>query len=97
MSKIVINNESYLLQDDDQYMPYYFKKGGDMVRNPKTGETKPSEDKWIHTGTYHTSLQGAIKELAKVKVLSKEEYAFLQEYVTEYNNTYNFLTNCLVK
>lgn len=98
MSKIQINNESYLEYDGYQYMPYYFQKAtGELVRNPKTGEMVPTVDKWVHTGTFHGSIEHAIRKLAEVKVLTKAEYSSLEEYVKEFRDAYSFLRDSLEK
>ena len=91
-TKIHINETSYLIRDEHCYQPFFFKKGGELVRNPSTGEMVEAKDKFVHTGTYHTTIESSIKELARNEALSKAEYNSLQEFVEAYENAYNFLS-----
>lgn len=94
-TKIIINENAYLVRDENNFQPFIFKAGGVEVKNPRTGEISISADKFVSTGTYHSTLEGAICELAKHKTLEKEEYQSLFEYVNEYKSAYSFLKECL--
>lgn len=94
-TKIIINEKSYLVRDENSFQPFIFKAGGAEVKNPRTGEISISADKFVSTGTYHSTLEGAICELAKQNTLEKEEYKSLLEYVNEYKSAYSFLKECL--
>ena len=74
MSKIVLNDRAYLDYDGLQYIPNYYDPGGKEYRIIATGEMTVTEPKWRNTGTFHATIDAAIKELAKQFVLERSEY-----------------------
>lgn len=91
MTEILLTPTAKLIADGKQFMPYYFDEGGKDVRVVGTEEMTTTKPSWKHTGTYHTDLQSAIKELARMEALKKDQYASLKEYLDVYITTINLM------
>jgi hypothetical protein len=62
------------------YSPLVFRKGGDMVRNPGTGEMVESKDKWQSVPLYFTNLTHALRWCAQEAADNGQEID-LEDYI----------------
>lgn len=62
------------------YSPLVFRKGGELVRNPSTGEMVESKDKWQSVPLYFSNLAHALRWCAQEATDNGEEVS-LQEYI----------------
>lgn len=81
MTEIVLTETAKIIVRAECYEPWWFDKGGREYKSIHSGEIELSKPKWVHTGTWHDKIEGAIKELAKIKVLNRVEQATLAEYL----------------
>jgi hypothetical protein len=81
MTDILLTPTAKLVSDSKQFMPYFFDEGGKDVRIVGTDEMTTTKPSWKHTGTYHTDIQSAIRELARIEVLKRDQYQSLKEYL----------------
>jgi hypothetical protein len=93
MSEILLTPTTKLVTDGKQFMPYFFDEGGKDTRIVGTNEMTTTKPGWKHTGTYHTNLDSAIKELAKIEVLKRDQYQSLKEYLNAFKENVELLLN----
>lgn len=95
MSIINLTETTRINVDQRQYVPEYFDKGGELVRNPSTGEMVEKQSKWVSSNTFHSTLESAIKYLARVQLLKQDEYSSLKEYLDKVLETEKELMSSL--
>jgi hypothetical protein len=92
---IKINDKAQIRFDGECYMPDVWNDGGVECRNPANGETIFSKAKWDFIEVYASSLQHAIKAIAKYRMLEKEEYSSLKEYLDVFEKHVDDMTKAL--
>lgn len=83
---IKLNDKARIEWNGDSWQPILFKAGGNLVRNPSTGDMIESKDKWDKHDCYYQSPKSALRYIASQLCLEKSEYNSLKEYVETYES-----------
>jgi hypothetical protein len=77
----IIEGKYRVVIDDYNHTLQVYNKGGQEVRNPKTGEMSISKARWgDHVHPYYPSVKQAIAAVIGSEVLTKDESYTLSEY-----------------
>lgn len=77
---IQINDEWRANWDGNQFTLERYRPGGEMVRNPATGEMQESKPQWMDQKRYFTSMEGVLTYIAKQ--VAGEQAQDLNQYVS---------------
>ena len=96
MSKEIKVTETVKVNFDGySYQPVLFKKGGELVRNPSTGDMIETKDKWVSMTKYFPSMAKCLEWVAVNTAVAESDE--IKSYIAEIESILNGFNEALAK